>query len=240
MVDLLSQQGSFSPYTGPKQCGGYHADFAAKLDFGGKHVWLLVCLGCEEVLIYSDGKELICEVRREVAEKLDDAWRDQLGIPHALVGTRLPLPLSFLSDLGFRGSEASNRSPDAYLEYDVRHRSPSDSLGKVYFRTQRFYRYADKSAEERGYAIIDLQEETYASPAQAEQRVKEIEAWKGTPFKDHESTFVEGFAMGNRVYWMSGFTRDRRERMPELLPDLVERLRRHCEETTTHEVRFYD
>lgn len=238
MLGLLSQQESFSPYIGPKLCGGYHADFAVKLESTGRSVWMLVCLGCKEVLIYSEGKELICEVRREVAEKLADAWRDHLGIPHALVGTRLPLPKSLFAELGLRSTEAHNLSSVDF--HHDRHRSPSATLGKVYFRTQRLYRNPDQSGGGRGYATIDLQEEIYASPAHAEQRASEIEGWKGTPAKGHERTFVDGFSLGNRVYWMSGFTYDRRGGMPELLSDLVERLRRYCEETTTHEVRFYD
>lgn len=240
MVDLLSQQGSFSPYIGPKLCGGYHADFAAKLEFGGKHVWMLVCLGCKEVLIYSDGKELICEVRREVAEKLADAWRDHLGIPYALVSTRLPLPLSFLADLDFRGTEAGKVTEEHIYSFYDRQSAPSAALGKVYFRTQSFYRNSDKSDDGRGAATINIQEETYASPAQAKERAKEIETRKGTPPKQYDRTFEDGFALENRVYWMSGFTRGRREGMPELLLVMKERLRRHCEETTTHEVRFYD
>jgi hypothetical protein len=239
MVNLLSQEGSFSPYTGPKLCGGYHADFAAKLEFGGKHVWLLVCLGCEEVLIFSEGKELICEVRREVAEKLADAWRDHLGIPYTLVSTRLPLPLSFLADFDFSGTEAGKVTDKHIYHYD-QETAPPAALGKVYFRTQRFYRDSDKSDDGRGSATIVIQEETYASPAQAKERAKEIETRRGIPPKPYDTTFEDGFALDNRVYWISGFTRGRREGMPEWFSVMKERLHRHCEETTTHEVRFYD
>ncbi len=236
MVDLLSKQGSFSPYTGPKQCGGYHADFAVKLEFGSKHVWLLVCLGCEEVLIYSEGKELICEVRQEVAKKLEDAWRDQLGIPHALVGTRLPLSPLLFEELGLRSSEAHNLSPEG-LDY----RGPSAVLGKVYLRMQRFYRSADKSAEGRGGATIELHEEIFASPVQAEQRAKEIEARIGAPPQNLRRKFEDGFALGNRVYRMMGWTLDPSGGVyADLLLVMKERLRRHCEQTPTHEVRFYD
>jgi hypothetical protein len=236
MVDLLSQQGSFSPYIGPKQCGGYHADFAAKLEFGSKHVWLLVCLGCKEVLIYSDEKELICEMRREVVEKLEDAWRDQLGIPHALVGTRLPLPQSLFEELGLRSTEAHNLSPEG-----LENRDPSAVLGKVYLRMQRFYRSADKRAGGRGGATIELHEEIFASPVQAEQRAKEIEARIGAPPQNLRRKFEDGFALGNRVYRMMGWTFDLSGGVyPDLLLVMKERLRRHCEETPTHEVRFYD
>ena len=62
-------------------CGGYHADFAVRRESGGESKWFLVCLGCGEVLIYSKDKELVCDLEREAAQRLAEAWKDCQGIP---------------------------------------------------------------------------------------------------------------------------------------------------------------
>ncbi|MEO7676825.1 MAG: hypothetical protein ABIV39_08705 [Verrucomicrobiota bacterium] len=48
LYSLMTDQKSFTPYLGPKLCGGYHADFAVQFD----DFWYLVCLGCHEVLLF--------------------------------------------------------------------------------------------------------------------------------------------------------------------------------------------
>ena len=100
-VEVLSAGDSFRAYQGPKLCGGYHADFAVKLESGGVATWFLVCLGCGEVLIYSKDKELICELEPVAETRLREAWSDHLGEPFKLVQTRLPVSRDELEELGY-------------------------------------------------------------------------------------------------------------------------------------------
>ena len=79
---ILSQSDSFHPYLGPKLCGGYHADFAVLLGGDGKERWMLVCLGCGEVLIRSDDGELICDLEPLAAILLWEIWSEHPGEPH--------------------------------------------------------------------------------------------------------------------------------------------------------------
>ncbi len=75
--DLFTEEKTFVPYRGPKKCGGYHADFAVLLDDAGEHYWFLVCLGCHEVLCFTDQAELICELDSAAYKKLSTAWKKQ-------------------------------------------------------------------------------------------------------------------------------------------------------------------
>ncbi len=75
--DLFTAEDTFTPYGGPKMCGGYHADFAVRLEDSGRDSWFLVCLGCHEILCFTEGVELICELKPDAYKKLLDAWRIQ-------------------------------------------------------------------------------------------------------------------------------------------------------------------
>lgn len=75
LAGLLSDPSAFTAYTGPKLCDGYHADFAARFDEPGRTCWVLVCFGCEEVLMYSGRQALICELRPRAYKALYKAWQ---------------------------------------------------------------------------------------------------------------------------------------------------------------------
>jgi hypothetical protein len=67
----LKDNSAYSSYSGPKLCGGYHADFVARFLDDNRRVDVLVCLGCEEVLLFSsDGNELICELTEQAHNEL--------------------------------------------------------------------------------------------------------------------------------------------------------------------------
>lgn len=73
--ETLLDPGSFRPYSGPKLCGGYHADFAACLRASdGTEYWFLVCFGCHEVLCFSGSHELHCEMESDAMVSLEQAW----------------------------------------------------------------------------------------------------------------------------------------------------------------------
>lgn len=62
VLGVLTNPDAYRPYGGPKLCGGYHADFAAGFESAETRTWFLVCLGCSEVIIFTDHDELICEL----------------------------------------------------------------------------------------------------------------------------------------------------------------------------------
>jgi len=72
---LLTDSKTFTAYAGPMMCGGYHADFAACLDAPGSPCWFLVCLGCEEVIIFHGNEELICDLDPHAWRELLEAFR---------------------------------------------------------------------------------------------------------------------------------------------------------------------
>ena len=74
---LLTEESTFTPYGGPKLCGGYHADFAVLFDDAGQHHWFLVCFGCHEVLCFTKGTELICDLDSRAYKTLIAAWKKE-------------------------------------------------------------------------------------------------------------------------------------------------------------------
>lgn len=227
-VEVLSARESFRAYQGPKLCGGYHADFAVKLESGGVATWFLVCLGCGEVLIYSEDKELICELVREAELRLEDIWRDHQNIPFALVGTRLPINQQVLGELELAGHDALSSKRLLY--------APAASLGKAYGRSQQLFWKMHGPDSVAINVSARLWEETYESPRQAEMRVKELFG-QIRPARGRKGTAVgEGFRFESRVYWLDGGRSVEQDDVERIL----EQIRRYCEETRPHDVRFYD
>ena len=75
--DLFTDQRTFTPYGGPKLCGGYHADFAIRLDDDGQQHWFLVCFGCHEILCFTKGAELISDLDSDAYKALLAAWKTE-------------------------------------------------------------------------------------------------------------------------------------------------------------------
>ena len=72
--DLFTDKRTFTPYGGPKLCGGYHADFAIRFDDDGRQHWFLVCFGCHEILCFTNGAELISDIDSDAYKALLAAW----------------------------------------------------------------------------------------------------------------------------------------------------------------------
>ncbi len=70
----LTAPSSFLPYTGPKLCGGYHADFAAEFNETGETVQVLVCLGCHEAILVSPNGSLITDLAQPAYRDIRVAW----------------------------------------------------------------------------------------------------------------------------------------------------------------------
>lgn len=220
LLDVLNRKESFEPYPGPKMCGGYHADFAVRLESHGKSTWFLVCLGCHEVIVHADGKELICDLERHAARRLEEAWMDFQGHPFSMLDTRLPLRQEALDEWDFIGKEAWN-DPWTTTAEGTRLRLQDLAVKPA----------AGESQEEMGY--WRLTEETHPSAESAGRQMQRID--KARAKKKGQGRWQEGFAHGDKFYWIWVYD----ERALDEGLRLLNGLRRYCEETPTHEVRFY-
>lgn len=54
IAEIVSAAGTYHRFSGAKECGGFHADFALSWRSGEAEVNLLICYGCHEVL-FTDG-----------------------------------------------------------------------------------------------------------------------------------------------------------------------------------------
>jgi hypothetical protein len=229
LLEILTKKESFRGYRGPKMCGGYHADFAVRLESAGKSTLFLVCLGCGEVLIYSEDKDLICELNPEAEESLEHAWKDHQGVPFVPVGSRLPLGVDALEAWGLVSLGVWNSPP---IEAGLLGRT-----GAAHLRNQNLIIKRPAEAESNPIGALRLREEIHESADLAERRAQDLGK---VPAIDHRprrrSSPSEGFAFENRVYWISGRDENSREEIRRILG----LLRSYCENTPTREVRFYE
>ena len=59
---LCSRTQSFVPYRGPKNCGGYHADWCLVWKSGGKRTIMQFCFGCCEMKATDGSSDLHCDI----------------------------------------------------------------------------------------------------------------------------------------------------------------------------------
>ena len=76
ILRIFTSVDNFHPYGGQKLCGGYHADFAVKFVEDSKEYWFLVCMGCSEVVAYSDGNKLFFELGGEAYYPFRELWKN--------------------------------------------------------------------------------------------------------------------------------------------------------------------
>lgn len=228
-LDVLADKRSFTGYAGPKMCGGYHADFAVKLESGGEAARFLVCLGCGEVLIYSNDLGLICDLEPVAENRLRDAWSEHLGEPFTLVETCLPVPEEVLGEWGYKEYRRthSKRPPDA---------RPRVLPGNV--RGQTIYSGDSDSGANAPFVVFSLREESFTTEEDAVGRVAELSALagkiaSGTGDNHH---IHDCFAVGTRVYVISTKTKSQ----PAPAHEMLALLRRHFETASTREEKQFD
>jgi hypothetical protein len=71
---------SFSPYGGPKACGGYHPDYCLSWKDGGTTYELLICFGCHEMKFFSPKQEWLADIGKEAFEQFEsvlEKYREQ-------------------------------------------------------------------------------------------------------------------------------------------------------------------
>lgn len=220
-VDVLADRQSFKPYAGPKACGGYHADFAVRLESAGVSTWFLVCLGCGEVLIFSNGRSLICEFQPTSEERLREAWKDHLGVPFISFGSRLPISAPAIADWGLKADHAWN--PKRLY-----------GSGAMVRRQSLWVDPTKRDSPHPGY--IKVTEETYATVEEAARRAEDLPspgALESNPGSRHD--LEEGFAFENRFYRVSGDVASREE-----IRRIIELMRHYCASTPAQNVRYYE
>lgn len=229
IASILARPDSYHPYIGPKMCGGYHADFAVMLGGDGKQRWILVCLGCGEVLIRSDDGELICELEPVAETLLSDAWGEHLGEPFELVATRLPVPAGEVERMGYKEYSRSH-SEQGFGKH------PNRISAKV--REQSLHSKETEPDSDFPRFILTLREETFATEQDVATRIAQLSAPPVAARAGAEkSSFVKRFfAMGTRVYMISC----NESRGGSELPRMIEWLRKHCETTQPREEKQFE
>jgi hypothetical protein len=220
-AEVLADRQSFRPYAGPKMCGGYHADFAVRLESGGESAWFLVCLGCGEVLIYSKDRELICDLEPVAEERIGEAWKDHLGVPFITFGSRLPISASTIADWGLKADRAWNPKR-------------LEGSGAMVRRQSLWVDPTKRDSPDPGY--IKVTEETYRTAEEATRRAEDLRspvALESNPGRRYD--LEEGFAFENRFYRVSGDVASREE-----IRRIIELMRRYCADTPAQSIRFYE
>ncbi|MFN0022131.1 MAG: hypothetical protein ACKVP0_28110 [Pirellulaceae bacterium] len=80
----LSDASGFSPWSGEKKCGGFHADYAVAWKEDGKTFEVLICFGCGEVKRYGTGKEIREDMKKETSDEFNELLKayDKLRPAH--------------------------------------------------------------------------------------------------------------------------------------------------------------
>lgn len=228
IASILSHPNSYHEYGGPKLCGGYHADFAVLLGGDGKQRWLLVCLGCDEVLIRSDDGELICELEPIAHSLLRDAWHEHLGKPVKLVATRLPVSAGELEKLGFTEYRRS------HSEHTFG-KNPNRISANV--REQTIFSAETEPDSDFPRFIFSLREETFATEQDVAIRIAQLSAPPTARRAAEKSSMAKQFfAVDTRIYMISC----NQSRSGSELPRMIEWLRKHCEITRPREEKQFE
>jgi hypothetical protein len=77
VIKMVTDIKSYRRYGGPKLCGGYHADLAVRITHKNGISWLLLCFGCEEVIIVNEsGVSYIMEMKKIVYDYMHALFKD--------------------------------------------------------------------------------------------------------------------------------------------------------------------
>src|SRR5215211_6479570 len=68
---LSAARESFSPYAGPKACGGYHPDYCLSWKDGEVTYELLICFSCHEMKFYGPKHEALADIRKDAFERFE-------------------------------------------------------------------------------------------------------------------------------------------------------------------------
>ena len=65
---------SYTPWTGPKLCGGFHPDLLVRFHSSSGLKEVHICLGCHEAMIYTNGGAIHVDLQDGAASKLE-VWQ---------------------------------------------------------------------------------------------------------------------------------------------------------------------
>lgn len=77
---LSSASENYSPYAGPKECGGFHPDYALAWSDGDETYHLLICFGCHEMEFHGPRGMLLVDIREKAFKQFEailKQYRDQ-------------------------------------------------------------------------------------------------------------------------------------------------------------------
>lgn len=77
---LSAAPDTFSPYRGPKMCGGFHPDYCLSWQDGETKYELLICFGCHEMKFFAPNHEAIADIQAEALARFEAVlkkYRDQ-------------------------------------------------------------------------------------------------------------------------------------------------------------------
>jgi hypothetical protein len=210
-------------------CGGYHADFAVMLGGDGKQRWILVCLGCEEVLIRTGDGELICELEPLAYGQLLDAWREHLSGHFELVATRLPVPAGELEKMGYK----EHRRTYSKKSFG---KNPHLISGNV--RGQTIFSVETEPDSKSPRVTLFLREESFATEQEAAARISQLgdPALAARRASKGSTTVEQFFSMGTRVYAVSSH----QESSGPEIPGMLEWLRKYCDTAQPREVKQFE
>jgi hypothetical protein len=79
LAKLLADASSYHGFSGTKECGGFHPDFAISWSVNRQTVTLLICYGCHEA-IFTDGKaSLKYDLNHEAGKKMEPLLKESGG-----------------------------------------------------------------------------------------------------------------------------------------------------------------
>ncbi|MGJ8654660.1 MAG: hypothetical protein ACSHX8_15475 [Opitutaceae bacterium] len=70
--EILSDNSTYTPFSGVKRCGGFHPDYAVKLLSKAEIVSFHICFGCREIKVYRGRKELHADLCNESYDRLKE------------------------------------------------------------------------------------------------------------------------------------------------------------------------
>jgi hypothetical protein len=77
VIKMVTNASYYKKYIGPKLCGGYHADLAVRITHKDGISWLLLCFGCEEIIILNEsGVSYIIEMKKSIYDYMLSLFKD--------------------------------------------------------------------------------------------------------------------------------------------------------------------
>ena len=114
ITSILSERSSYGKWGGEKGCGGFHGDFLINWKDKHKTSQAILCNGCSEVILYSEGKAVRCNLTKNPKLMISSLYSRIKGTPsHSARESfqRLLLSIEFLDN-----PDAVTEDPNVVVE----------------------------------------------------------------------------------------------------------------------------